>query len=116
MIEGKNLPIYEEIIDEAFKLSKIPTTQFLMEAFPNMSVEEKTKELSTPRVQAHKEGNVSSVHIRFVESETPVAEAIYYPYLAIETFYDTAKSVLQQYYGFEEELLDEHCRKEATNM
>ncbi len=88
----ENLPIYTQIIEKAFEITKMPTTQPLNEAFAKMNVEEKTQEIKTPRILVHKEGDLPAVFIRFVEDQTPLVEAIYYPYLAVDSFWDTLQT------------------------
>ncbi|MDQ3713974.1 MAG: hypothetical protein M3388_17390 [Acidobacteriota bacterium] len=84
----ENLPIYTQIIEKAFAMINLPTTEPLIEAFAKMNLEEKTQELLTSRVLAHKENNLPTVFIRFVEDGTPLVEAIFYPYLAVDSFWD----------------------------
>jgi hypothetical protein len=116
MIKKKNKSIYVQIIEEAFRISNMPTSESFTKSFPNMSIEEKTRELSTPRVVAHMEDETPTVFLRFVEMGMPLIEAIYYPHFAAEIFFENAKTTLKDYYGFDEIALDERARKEAVNM
>jgi hypothetical protein len=91
-IPEKDAYIVLEIIEKTIEVMGI-NTQMSDKEFVALSEHERYIERITPRIEKFKlNDKLSTIFIRFVGDETPIAEAVFYPIEAVWSFLDTARN------------------------
>lgn len=91
-IPEKDAYIVLEIIEKTIEVMDIKE-QPSQEEVANLTEHERYIERTTPRIEKFKlNEKLSTIFIRFVGNETPIAEALFYPIEAVWSFLDTARN------------------------
>lgn len=86
-----------DIIEKTIEVMNIKE-QLSQEEFAAFTEQERYSERTTPRIEKFKlNEKLSTIFIRFVGDETPIAEALFYPIEAVWSFLETAREYAREF-------------------